>query len=355
MTIAQKMLKPLRGKPTKAPVSSHPLFGALAALWFAALFGLACLVLPARLLETVVSLTGLPAIIPAAAPPLGTTARVLIALAAAGLGLAVGLLVARMIAGTPLRARADKGTPRITTRIRRSKTAREPLSVQDETGDATDDAPAPPRASLLATIARFARKPARPPEVEVIAEPPPRRRRSFIAADRLANEELALSDVSHTDEEPIAPAMAPQPETLAPVAAEAVSPLPVAPVITPVPSGRTEPAQDAARAAAPVPEAPRPVPSSHRAPLGERLFEDLSIVELVERLAQALLAARMQPRHAAPPAQAADAPAIPVPIPMPEAPVANIAAERHNRAGQNNPQQALRDALATLQRISGTG
>ena len=54
------MPKPRRGKPAKAPVSSHPLFATLAALWFAALFGLACLVLPARLFETVVGLIGLP-------------------------------------------------------------------------------------------------------------------------------------------------------------------------------------------------------------------------------------------------------------------------------------------------------
>lgn len=342
------ILKPQRGKPTKAPVSSHPLFAPLAALWFAALFGLACLVLPARLLEIVVGLTGLPALVPAAAPPLGMTARMLIALAAAGLGLAVGLLIARMIAGTPRRARADKGTPRIATRMRRSKTAREPLSVQDEprdeTRDETDDAPAPPRTSLLATIARFTRKPASPAETKAIAEPPPRRRRSFITPDSLASEEPLLADAAHADEAPVA---------------FGITPLPAAPAIMSSPADHTDAAEDAAHTAAPIPEAPRPAPSGHRAPLGERMFEELSIVELVERLAQALLAARMRTRHAAPPAptpaQAADTPAIPTTIPMAEAPVANIAAERHNRAGQNNPQQALRDALATLQRISGTG
>lgn len=353
------MPKPRRGKPAKAPVSSHPLFAALAALWFAALFGLACLVLPARLLETVVGLIGLPALVPAAAPPLGMTARMLIALAAAGLGLAVGLLIARMIAGTPRRARADTGTPRITTRVRRSRTPREPLSAQDETRNETNDVPAPPRASLLAAIARFTRKPAQPSETEAIAEPPPRRRRSFIAADTLTSDELALSDASHTDEQPIAPATAPQPEAPATAAAEAEPPLPAAPAAMPFPADHADAAEDAARAVAPVPETVRPMPSGHCTPLGERLFEDLSIVELVERLAQALLASRAHTHHAAPPAptpaQAADTPAMPTPIPMPETPVANIATERHNRAGQNNPQQALRDALATLQRISGTG
>lgn len=81
----------------KAPISRHPLFPALVAAWFAGLLGLGCLTLPAVLLERAVDMTGLAAILPAAAPPLGQTARLLIALAAAGLGAGLGLLVARQV------------------------------------------------------------------------------------------------------------------------------------------------------------------------------------------------------------------------------------------------------------------
>lgn len=83
------------GKP---PISAHPAFPAIVALWFAALFGFGSLILPTALLERVVSLTGLPAIIPAAAPPLGFTAQALLAGGAAIGGAIIGVLLARIVA-----------------------------------------------------------------------------------------------------------------------------------------------------------------------------------------------------------------------------------------------------------------
>lgn len=83
------------GKP---PISAHPVFPAIVALWFAALFGFGSLILPTALLERVVSLTGLPAIIPAAAPPLGFTAQALLAGGAAIGGAILGALLARIVA-----------------------------------------------------------------------------------------------------------------------------------------------------------------------------------------------------------------------------------------------------------------
>ncbi|MDF1887324.1 hypothetical protein PPV93_14625, partial [Staphylococcus aureus] len=67
---------------------------AFAALWFAALFGLGSLAIPGSLLGAVVLKTGLPAIVPAAAPPLGFTAHLLVAFALAVFGAALGLAVA---------------------------------------------------------------------------------------------------------------------------------------------------------------------------------------------------------------------------------------------------------------------
>lgn len=93
---ADDQQKPKAGKP---PISAHPAFPAIVALWFAALFGLGSLILPGVLLERMVAATGLPAILPAAAPPLGFTARALLALGGALAGAAMGVMLARMVAG----------------------------------------------------------------------------------------------------------------------------------------------------------------------------------------------------------------------------------------------------------------
>ena len=71
-----------RRKRPAAPVTAHRLFPAFAALWFAALFGLGSLAIPGSLLGALVLKTGLPALVPAAAPPL------------AGFGAALGFALA---------------------------------------------------------------------------------------------------------------------------------------------------------------------------------------------------------------------------------------------------------------------
>ena len=76
------------------PLSSLPAFPVLVALWFAALLGAGTFVLPAAIFESAASATGLADIIPAAQPPLGTTARLAITIAAAILGALIGLFVA---------------------------------------------------------------------------------------------------------------------------------------------------------------------------------------------------------------------------------------------------------------------
>ncbi len=88
-----------RKKPRKgAPLSRHPLFPAIVALWFGALFGLGSLALRPALVEQFVIAAGIDTLIPATAPPLGTTTRILIALAMTGLGALLGGSLARRIA-----------------------------------------------------------------------------------------------------------------------------------------------------------------------------------------------------------------------------------------------------------------
>jgi len=79
------------------PIIRHPAFPAIVALWFAALLGLGTLVLPAVLLERIVSLTGIAALVPEAAPPLGFTARAAMGGAAGVFGALLGLFLARRV------------------------------------------------------------------------------------------------------------------------------------------------------------------------------------------------------------------------------------------------------------------
>jgi len=83
----------------KAPISSHPAFPVIVVLWFAALLGIGSLIVPAALLERLVTVTGLNAILSSAEPPLGDTARTIIALIGAGVGAVSGLLIARKVIG----------------------------------------------------------------------------------------------------------------------------------------------------------------------------------------------------------------------------------------------------------------
>jgi hypothetical protein len=80
------------------PVAAHPLFAAYLAFWFAALLGLSSLAVGTPNLERAVGVLQLQSLVPAAAPPLGITARALIAAAMALLGAGLGLIVARLFA-----------------------------------------------------------------------------------------------------------------------------------------------------------------------------------------------------------------------------------------------------------------
>lgn len=88
-----------RKDPAKKPsVTSHKLFPAVVTVWFAALFGLASLAIRPASIEGVVLATGIDHVIAQAAPPLGNTMRILLALLMTGLGAVLGLIVARRLA-----------------------------------------------------------------------------------------------------------------------------------------------------------------------------------------------------------------------------------------------------------------
>jgi hypothetical protein len=79
------------------PITHHLLFPAIVALWFAALLGLGSFVLSTALIERLVLATHLDTVVTAAAPPLGVTARLLLASALGLIGGAIGFGLARRI------------------------------------------------------------------------------------------------------------------------------------------------------------------------------------------------------------------------------------------------------------------
>ena len=91
-----------------APVTAHPWFAGFVALWLAALLGASSLVLAPAMLERIVAASGIASFVSAAAPPLGQTARLLLALGLAGLGGVVGLLLGRFLAGRSRGAASDQ-------------------------------------------------------------------------------------------------------------------------------------------------------------------------------------------------------------------------------------------------------
>ncbi|HZF46376.1 MAG TPA: hypothetical protein VEZ26_08570, partial [Sphingomonadaceae bacterium] len=115
------------------------------ALWFATLFGLGFLVLPGHAFERIVQASGISAIIPAAGPPLGFTARLLVSVGAAIAGALAGYSAARAIA--PRREQDEETRARRESRRERTEaqmqslpevTRRRPLSAMTDLGPPMD-------------------------------------------------------------------------------------------------------------------------------------------------------------------------------------------------------------------------
>ena len=133
------------GKPAKASITAHRGFPAVVAIWFAALLGIGSAVLPITLIERAATASGLASVVSAAQPPLGMTARALIALAAAFVGGLLGLLVARRAAAQAGGA-ASKKPARFPGRNHHREPApdlpvKRPISAREELGSMTLDDP----------------------------------------------------------------------------------------------------------------------------------------------------------------------------------------------------------------------
>ncbi|MEO5587038.1 MAG: hypothetical protein ABIQ81_05035 [Novosphingobium sp.] len=117
----------------RKPVTWHPLFPAFAAVWFAALFGLGTLAVHVSLLERIAVASGIDRLIPAAAPPLGVNARILIALALAMLGGAIGTVIGRAFARSKPAARARRAAIAAESAAKAAEPAPAKAATFDET------------------------------------------------------------------------------------------------------------------------------------------------------------------------------------------------------------------------------
>lgn len=138
------MANPKRKAAQAKPITAHPLFPAVVALWFGALFGLGSLAVRPSLLESLVIASRIDLIVPAAAPPLGLTARILMALGMAAMGAVIGILIARQVTRpkTEVRQRKRTGVAREESPLQyRARDAhpdapaRRPISINDELGE----------------------------------------------------------------------------------------------------------------------------------------------------------------------------------------------------------------------------
>ncbi len=130
------VLRQVAANQPKPSITSHRLFPAVVALWFATLLGLGFAVLPASALEKLVGASGIAAYIPAAAPPLGLTARIVLSLGAGIAGGLIGYAIARALA--PHRERKER-EPQVKERPAQRRRAvaegmRRPLSAMEDLG-----------------------------------------------------------------------------------------------------------------------------------------------------------------------------------------------------------------------------
>lgn len=147
--MASQQKSSANGKAAKGkPITAHPLFPAVVALWFGALFGLGSLAIRVGLIESLALASRIDLVIPAAAPPLGISARILLALGLAAGGALLGASIARRIAQPKPEVRERKRSALATrdepvaVRARDSHPdapARRPISASEELGDRTEE------------------------------------------------------------------------------------------------------------------------------------------------------------------------------------------------------------------------
>jgi len=331
----------------RTPIAWHPLFPAMLAVWFGALFGLSVLAVRVSLLERLAVASGIDRILPAATPPLGANARILIALGLALVGGMIGAAIGSLLARSKPSAVARRAEA-AAARAAASAEAAEPVAAL-----AAADAPGFIDISQL-DLDEETRSPFAP------VEPKPADRTEAPVIEAAPEAAAAEPEAVESEAEPepaLKPARRPDP---------AYFPLPAA---FPVPGGAAAQRLIAAE------------------------LDDLSHLELIERLALSLQKRRqdapvyldapsaealaIEP-EAEPAAEAAAPPAPQVPSyypPAPEPVAARPAAPAPATAEPSEPgaaialfpeptaaaprqdsaatERALRDALSALQRMSG--
>ena len=309
--------KPRRTARAAQPaVRTHRLFPGFVGLWFAALFGLGSLAASAEALGALVVHLHLPAILPAAAPPLGLTARIVLGFGLAGLGGVIGLLL-----GGVLYIRAGGVLPQ-----RPIRAAATPAAEPEQQEPSHDQAPrvrsrdahpdAPPRRPLVVTEdvlpwptsmvepAPASEATSTDPFVEMpAAEQSHRFDRANLHADLPPFLAAAMSAVQlERDQEPAPVFVAPAEPVIVPAEPHVVEHI----AAEPEPVEAEAPVEPASP---PAPASPPPLASmaaaAPKVALDQLPLASLGLVQLIERLALAI-AARQARRAAAPPAEPID-------------------------------------------------
>lgn len=336
-------------------MAAYHLFPALVALWFAGVFALGSLAVEVSLLERAVLALGLDQVIAAAAPPLGLTARVLLALAMAAVGGVLGIVVAALFTrrdrpATQWQKPVAATKPQVRTRDSHPDAPpRRPISAFEEFDDE-------PLESLSASPNRI-RNDAPPVTAEAIDEvierapvAPPR----FAPPPSARNERRSLIEMFGLGE---AQASEPPPQ---PPAAESMPPV-AEPAPVTYPAEEPEPAASAEPLDPPC-ESPAP-PASAADKLRTAPLDALSHVELIERLAIGLQRRREEAVAAA--LARETEPATPLARITPsgetgeDQPVMIFPAHSARRAPFAAPGdetgRRLREALASLRRVGNAG
>lgn len=137
-----------RKKSGEMPVSAHPAFPVIVALWFAALLGIGSMVLPTALFERFAVASGLADVYAAARPPLGMTARIGVALAAAVTGALLGVFVARKVAAANAPAPVSRRASALRSADQAAPAAaKRPIFAHEELGEGGLDADQEPAAA----------------------------------------------------------------------------------------------------------------------------------------------------------------------------------------------------------------
>lgn len=134
---------------------------------------------PGDFLSTIVNGTGLPSLIPAAAPPLGLTARICVAIGGALGTFGLVFLLLRLLDRTgfenvsaPVRVEIDEEAPRLRRRdVHPDAPGRRPISAARDLGEPAP--PEPPRSAPPIWLAEAEPEPVVEPEPIVAAEPAP--------------------------------------------------------------------------------------------------------------------------------------------------------------------------------------